>query len=87
MDSVRSIRMRMLKLYAVLLNRKFKHLEIVNQTYSEHLRDALTYSFISFKCSIFFILHGLYPDSFVSTSTMINTLHHRIQDKYAAVVK
>jgi hypothetical protein len=43
---------------------KFKHLEFVKQSYFEHLTDALSYSFASFKASVYFFIHGFWPDLF-----------------------
>jgi hypothetical protein len=41
-----------------------KHLKYVKQGYFKHLFDAFGYSFISLKASIYFFIHGIFPDLF-----------------------
>jgi hypothetical protein len=43
---------------------EFTHLKFVKQGYYEHLIDAFGYSFTSLKASIYFLIHGLFPDFF-----------------------
>jgi hypothetical protein len=60
----------------------FKHLKYVKQGYFEHLIDALSYSFVSLKASIYFFIHGLYPDLFeFDGSTHINNLNTILTNK------
>lgn len=40
----------------------FPHLKKAKQTYSQHLLDSLYFSFQSFKASIIFLIHGIYPE-------------------------
>ena len=61
------------------------HLEDVRMGYFTHLKNALYYSFESCTSGIIFLIHGLYPDIFVTTgSTKITNLSKRIaNDAYA----
>ena len=62
---------------------RFEHLEGINQTYFEHLKDAFYYSFCSFKASIYFLMHGIYPDIFINSgSTTIININNLIIEKY-----
>lgn len=45
------------------------HLEDINQTYFEHMTDALSYSITSFYAGIIFALHGVFPNFFVFTGS------------------
>ena len=61
----------------------FKHLIKVNQSYCSHLTDAMKYSWHAQKASLYFLLHGLYPDAYeTSGSTVIKELFKEIQSKY-----
>lgn len=40
----------------------FKHLVFANQSYFEHFRDAMYYSWLSYKSSIYFFIHAFWPD-------------------------
>jgi hypothetical protein len=42
----------------------FSHLLKINQTYFDHLIDALSFSVISAKACFYFFIHGIYPDIF-----------------------
>lgn len=62
---------------------KFQHLIENDQTYFEHFKDAMYYSFESFKCSIYFLCHAVWPDSLKKNgSKKINKLHDEIKEKY-----
>jgi hypothetical protein len=55
------------------------HLEDIQLSYLQHLQYALGYSFISFKASLIFMFHGLFPDCCIYTgSTMIKQLNERL---------
>ncbi len=61
----------------------FNHLQDVNQTYFEHFRDTLCYSYLSLRACIFFLIHGIYPDIFIkSGSTTIHNINEKIIKKY-----
>jgi hypothetical protein len=63
-------------------SQKFNHLEYAGQTYTEHLDDSMKYSWISFKSSFYFFIHGIYPDVFQTKgSNTIIDLHSVIKDK------
>jgi len=65
-----------------LNSQKFEHLEMVGQSYTEHLSHAMGYSWDSFKSSVYFFCHGLNPNIFKSNgSDTIYTLNMKIQDK------
>ena len=40
------------------------HLTRVKQTYWEHFFDAILFSFIAFKASLYFFVHAIFPDLF-----------------------
>jgi len=62
---------------------RFKHLEDVKQAYFEHFSDALYYSFLSLQASIYFLIHGIYPDIFIkSGSNTIFNINGQIINKY-----
>jgi hypothetical protein len=66
----------------------FKHLIKVNQSYCSHLKDALKYSWHAQKASLYFLLHGLYPDAYeTSGSTSIKELSEEIQLKNSGINK
>lgn len=61
----------------------FKHLVFANQTYWEHFKDAIKYSMISLKASIFFFCHAIWPDLFTRTGSDITySLSEMIYEKY-----
>jgi hypothetical protein len=61
----------------------FKHLEEVDQTYSQHLKDAMKYSWVSFKSSFFFFFHGLVPCLYEHNgSDNVSRLNATIAQKY-----
>lgn len=65
----------------------FQHLEGKRISYCKHLGYAWYYSFLSFKASITFFIHGLYPDWFqTSGSDTILSLQHTIE-KHKKVIK
>jgi hypothetical protein len=62
---------------------KFSHLEDVNQTYFEHFKDSIKYSFESLKGSLYFFVHAFIPDSYKTNgSEKIKDLHDKIREKY-----
>lgn len=64
----------------------FKHLNAVDQTYSEHFRDSIGYSWRAFKGSFCFLCHAIWPDAFVTSgSSYILHLNATIQSKYDAM--
>lgn len=40
------------------------HLQFINQTYFEHFQDSITYGLLSWKASMYFIIHAFFPDMF-----------------------
>jgi hypothetical protein len=67
---------------------RFKHLETVKQTYIEHFIDSVRYSYLSFKASMYFLIHAIYPDIFTSAgSVQISSLHEEIYNKYQLINK
>lgn len=61
----------------------FKHLQDVDQSYFEHLKDSLYYCYLSLKASYYFLLHGIYPDIYTSAgSRQIYDLYIVILEKY-----
>lgn len=61
---------------------RFQHLQKINQTYLQHFKDAVSYSYVSQKASLYFILHALYPDMFMTNgSSEIAKLHEQLQKK------
>ena len=73
----------------------FRHLKYVKQGYFEslllqrkHLIDAFSYSFISLKASIYFFIHGFYPDLFeFDGSIQINNLNTILTDKKKRILE
>ncbi len=62
---------------------RFQHLEDINQTYFQHFQDAFYYSINSLKASIYFFIHGIYPDIFTSAgSDTIFNINGQIIEKY-----
>ena len=58
------------------------HLQEVNQTYLEHLLDTLHYAWMSFTAGTIFIIHGLFPNTLITSgSYIIGHLHHKIEEK------
>ena len=59
-----------------------EHPASVNQTYWEHLQDALFFSFTAGKISIFLFIHALLPFLFTDTgSTLLDQLHQKMMAK------
>ena len=52
------------------------HLQFVNQTYCQHFKDAISYSFLSFQASFYFLIHAIYPDicEFKGSNTVCNLI-------------
>ena len=62
------------------------HLNFAKQTYSQHFKDALFYSLLSAKAAVYFLIHSIFPEYFVSSgSETIETLHEIICAKKAAL--
>ncbi len=60
----------------------FKHLKEINQTYFQHLYDAITYATMSFGAGFCFIIHAIYPDLLVwNGGLMVEKTHLIIQNK------
>ena len=60
----------------------FSHLERVNQSYSQHFFDAILFSLIAFKASMYFFVHALWPDIFeVQGSREIDNLKNILDYK------
>ena len=58
------------------------HLHQANQTYFEHFKDSISYSFTSLKCSFYFAIHAFFPDLMqTSGSTTIKELNDLLQKK------
>jgi hypothetical protein len=59
------------------------HLQFANQTYFEHLKDSMKYSWKSLKASFFFFIHGIVPDVYTDAGSVeIHKLETIIQHKY-----
>jgi hypothetical protein len=59
------------------------HLLYANQTYWEHLKDSMSFSYRSFKASFCFFIHGLVPNLYETAgSEQIHKLEKTIQLKY-----
>ena len=59
------------------------HLVFANQTYFEHMKDAMSYSWRSAKSSFCFMMHALCPSVFQHAgSDIIVELHDEIIEKY-----
>ena len=65
-------------------NKEIKtHLEFAGQTYFEHFKDAMKYSYKSLKASFYFFVHALIPDVFAqSGSKCVHELSDTIKEKY-----
>ena len=58
---------------------KYKHLIAINQTYSQHFINAISYSFLSQKASVLFFIHAILPDTFTDDgSRTIKSLHEQM---------
>ncbi len=66
----------------------FQHLLKIKQSYFEHFKDAITYSYLSLQASIIFCIHGLYPDVLETKGgELIEKIHLRIQKKKLELLK
>jgi hypothetical protein len=64
------------------------HLEFANQTYLQHLQDSMTYSVKSLKASLYFFIHGLFPNYFESSgSQTIEDLNTILKTKLEEISK
>lgn len=65
-------------------NKEIKtHLQFAGQTYFEHFKDAMKYSYKSLKASFYFLVHALMPDVFTqSGSKCVHELSDTIKEKY-----
>jgi hypothetical protein len=58
------------------------HLEDARQTYFQHMKDCLNFSFISLKAMVYFLVHGISPELFVSSgSEQIFELNELLETK------
>ena len=63
---------------------RFEHLEFANQTYFEHFKDSMYFSFKALKASCCFFIHACYPSSFEKNgSNEIYELNEIIKSKYS----
>lgn len=65
-----------------ILNYKFRHLQVAKQTYTEHMKDSFYYGIVCLKLSIYFLIHGIYPDVLENTSIELSQLSTLIKMKY-----
>jgi len=64
----------------------FKHLSDVNQTYTQHMKDSMKYSWSSLKSAFYFFCHGLLPCVYEHEgSDNVSRLHVKITDKYEQI--
>lgn len=55
------------------------HLQKIGMGYFQHMYQAFLYSFTAFEAGIVFFIHGLFPDIFETTgSVIINNLNSRL---------
>jgi hypothetical protein len=56
------------------------HLQVSNLSYFDHMKGAFNFSYQSLKASIFFFIHGLFPNYFIYTgSNIISSLNDNLQ--------
>jgi hypothetical protein len=61
---------------------RFRHLLELNQSYREHFQNAIRYAFLSQKASMYFFVHGVYPDCFERDgSDIINKLNNEFKQR------
>jgi len=59
-------------------NSRFCHLRVIGLSYFEHMKIAMRYAWLSFKASVYFTCHAIWPDSFQSSgSDIITELHEQ----------
>ena len=62
------------------------HLFFSNQTYIDHFKDSIQYSFRALKAGVYFLIHAIVPDFYVSAgSEEIHELEVIIQHKYSII--
>lgn len=49
----------------------FNHLNFLRQSYFFHFKQSMKYSFLTWKASIYFFIHAIYPDIFHHTGSDI----------------
>lgn len=49
--------------------KKQSHLQKVNQSYLEHMKNAFSYSMTSFKSGFIFFIHGCFPNVLVDNGS------------------
>lgn len=65
---------------------QFNHLNDVNQNYTDHFKDSMSYSWNSAKGAFYFFCHGIYPDAFKTNgSETITDLNNVIQRKMSNI--
>jgi hypothetical protein len=58
------------------------HLQELNQSYLEHMKNAFSYSMLSFKSGVVFFIHGCFPNVLVDNgSKWIKKLHEQLTTK------
>ena len=66
----------------------FRHLDEIRQSYIEHMKDALTYSFMAGKATICFFIHAIYPDIMICDgSETIRSLYLLIEEKKRRILE
>ncbi|NBO99436.1 MAG: hypothetical protein EBU90_04815 [Proteobacteria bacterium] len=69
-------------------NYYFAHLEFANQTYWQHFRASMGYSWRSFASSFYFFVHAFWPDIFQHHgSDRVVALSDELIDKYEQRIK
>jgi hypothetical protein len=70
------------------INKFNRHLRNANQNYFSHFKDSIKYSLKSFKASICFLCHSVFPfTNEKSGSETIEKLHMEIIEKYKNLKK
>lgn len=60
----------------------FQHLEDTQQSYWEHMKQAMKYSWLSLKSSACFFTHAFWPDMYQGTgSTIVSELNETIAEQ------
>lgn len=67
---------------------RIDHLTFANQTYYNHMRDTLRYSWASLKSSIYFAIHAFFPNTFQHNgSDLIVALNDELLEKYSRCIQ
>jgi hypothetical protein len=55
------------------------HLQTANQTWFEHFKNSIGYSWKSFTACVFFTVHAFFPETFTASgSNVIKNLHKEL---------